>query len=111
MINLPMLAEKLQQAGLMDKSFSGCSRDEINMIITAVFSSVEPADMPASYSKPYIDSRGDLVIGFDVHPDYRWWQNGKSIYETLIELEAPYSVAKKYVKCTEQQWTDAVAPF
>lgn len=119
MINLPDLAEKLQAAGVMNKSFMDMTKSEIMALVEAVFSSVGDSIPPDGWEKPFINDAGCLVVPADVHPDYRWWQSGsKSICEILEELEAPYSVAKKYLTgggigtpMTEEAWNKKLLPF
>lgn len=118
MIDLMALAERMQQLGLLNKSFFDCTRSEILQIADAVFLSVGDEVPPKGWQKPYIDDLGQLIIPNDCHPDYRWWQSGgKSIWEILVELEAPFDVARRYVsrgfgtRLTEQDWYDQLAPF
>jgi hypothetical protein len=117
MINLPELAEHLQKDGLIAKSFADCTRTEILKIVEAVFSSVGDEVPPGGWSKPRLED-GSLVIPFDCHPSYHWWKDGgKSIYEILTELDAPFAVARKYVAkgfghpMTEADWNNQLIPF
>ena len=119
MIDLMELADRMQKAGLMNKPFFDCTKTEILKIVDAVFSSIGD-DVPVKgWAKPYIDDAGRLVVPFDVHPEYRWWtSSGKSIWEILVELDAPFDVARKYVckggmgsTLTEQDWIRQTLPF
>lgn len=116
MINLPELATRLQAHGLLSKSFQDCTKTEILQVIDAVFSSVGE-DVPIEgWREPYLEDTTDgkrLVIPFDSHPRYHWWADGgQSIAETLIYLDAPYEVAKKYWgNLTEEQWKTKLIPF
>lgn len=116
MIDLPQLAEKLQGAGLLQKSFFNCTKSEIELICNSVLSSVDCSIVPATgWDAPYIDDYGKLQISFNSHPKYHWWQiNGQSIYDTLIELNAPWEVAKKYLYnkvFTEEIYLQKLMPF
>lgn len=118
MIDLIELAERMQQLGLMNKSFFECTRSEIMQIADAFMSSIGD-DVPTNgWQKPYLDDRNQLIIPNDCHPDYRWWQSGgKSVWQILVELEAPFDVARRYVSrgfgspLTEQDWNEQIAPF
>ena len=117
MINLPELAERLQKDGLIAKSFTDCTRSEILQIVEAVFSSVGEDVPPDGWQPPRLDG-GTLVIPHDSHPDYHWWKSGgKSVYEILVELDAPFEVARKYVAkgpanpMTEADWLNRLIPF
>jgi hypothetical protein len=96
----------------MNKSFFNCSRSEIEQLCSAVMSSFDHTVPPAGWSKPRIED-GKIIISFDAHPDYHWWKlDGKSIEQMLIELSAPYEVAKCYLeRLTEAEWTDKIIPF
>lgn len=111
MINLPMLAERLSAAGLIDKSFLQCTREEILLIAEAVYSCPDPDFVPAAgWVNPILyqteDGRQGLSIPLAAHPKYRWWTpTGQSIQETLLELQAPYDIAKQHIlHLTEEDW-------
>lgn len=113
MINLPALAERLQDAGIINKSFLDCTREEILKIAEAVYSCPDPEFVPASgWLKPILyqteDGRTGLSIPLAAHPKYRWWTpEGQSLQETLIELQAPYEVAKQHIlHLTEDAWRE-----
>ena len=112
MISLPDLAEKIQDAGLMHKPFFECTRGEIELLCSAVLSSFDATVPRDGWSKPRLDGKY-LIIPFDSHPDYHWWkEGGKCISETLVELDAPYSVAKNYLyRLTEAEWLNKLIPF
>ena len=117
MVDLPGLAQRLQKDGLIAKSFTECTKSEILQIVEAVFSAVGDDVPPDGWSKPRLEDNS-LIIPHDVHPDYHWWNNeGKSIYQILIELDAPFEVAKKYIcrgmatPMTEKEWLDRLIPF
>ncbi len=46
---------------------------------------------------PYLKDSGELIIPLDCQEKYRWWAGGQSIFETLIELDAPDNVFEKYI--------------
>lgn len=112
MINLPDLAERLQDAGLLQKSFLECTRSEILQVCEAVLSSIGEDIPPDGWSQPRLEGNR-LVIPCDCHPQYRWWTpDGQSIGETLTELDAPYDVAVRYwPNLTEEEWLNKLIPF
>ena len=114
MINLPDLADRLNQYGIMNKSFLSMTKTEIQLLISAVYS-CPGDDVPVNgWDKPRIED-GQLVLTFDVHPKYHWWTpDGQSIYETLIEIGAPWEVAKKYLcskHMAEETYLNKLVPF
>ena len=48
-------------------------------------------------SKPYLTETGELIIPSDTPVEYKWWNGGKSVKETLEELNAPEEVVHRYV--------------
>ncbi|MBV5338165.1 MAG: hypothetical protein J0665_01210 [Deltaproteobacteria bacterium] len=114
MINLPVLAERLNEYGILNKSFMDMTKTEILLMVSAVFSNPDDSVPPEGWSQPSIID-GTLIIGFDSHPKYHWWTNdGQSISETLIELNAPWEVAKKYLcsrLMTEEAYINKLIPF
>ena len=46
---------------------------------------------------PYLKDNCELIIPLDCQEKYRWWAGGQSIFETLIELNAPDNVFEKYI--------------
>jgi len=98
MIDLPALATKLSDAGLINKSFTAMTKSEILQLCTAIFSSPDD-ELPAEgWSKPYIKD-DQLIIPHDAHPKYNWWRvDGQGVLDTLIELKAPYTLAQKYMR-------------
>jgi hypothetical protein len=56
-------------------------------------------EVKIDYPPPYIDRSGrevTLVIPCFCDPKYRWWQNGQSIYKTLVELNAEEELIVTY---------------
>ena len=53
--------------------------------------------IPAGTATPYLKDDSELIIPLDCQEKYRWWAGGQSIFETLIELNAPDSVFEKYI--------------
>jgi hypothetical protein len=49
------------------------------------------------FAKPYLDESGDLRIPFDSHPRYHYWAGGQSLLKTLVELNAPVDIWRRYV--------------
>lgn len=115
MINLPDLADRLNQYGIMNKSFLSMSKSEILLLVNAVFSSVDNDVVPpGGWMNPAIVD-GSLLIDFAAHPKYHWWTpDGQSLYETLIEINAPWEVAQKYLDSktmTEAAYMNDLIPF
>lgn len=117
MIDLSHLAALISDAGLMNKSFFECTKSEIETICTAVLSSFDSRAVPAAgWNKPQLVTTAsgmELRIPFDAHPKYQWWKpDGQSILETLIELDAPYALAKNhYPEITEEAYLSRLIPF
>ena len=114
MINLPDLADRLNQYGIMNKSFLSMTKSEILLLVGAIYSCPGDGVPPDGWDKPRIDDN-TLVLSFSVHPKYRWWTtDGQSIYETLIEINAPWEVARKYLcsrSITEEAYLNKLIPF
>lgn len=103
MISLKLLAAKLMELGIMDKAFSGMCREEVEAMITAVLSSVDPDEVPPQgWKKPHLQQNEktgqvDLIIPHDVHPDYMWWKpDGMCLAFILHELQAPRHIYARY---------------
>ena len=115
MINLPDLADRLNQYGIINKSFMELTKSEIQLMVSAIYSCPGEDVPPDGWDKPRIDDRGDLVLTFNSHPKYHWWtHDGQSIMETLVEISAPYEVAKKYLcsrQITEEVYLNKLIPF
>ncbi|MBI3245889.1 MAG: hypothetical protein HYZ50_05220 [Deltaproteobacteria bacterium] len=56
------------------------------------------AELLRLLTHPYINSRGELIIPFTADPKYQWWRGGQSLAETLLELNAPPEVWRRYVQ-------------
>jgi len=48
-------------------------------------------------SKPYLTETGELIIPSDAPVEYKWWDGGQSVKETLEELKAPEEVVHRYI--------------
>lgn len=113
MINLPGLADQLNQYGLINKSFMDMTKPEIELMISAVFSCPDDSVPVKGWDNPRIEN-GALVIPSGSHTKYHWWTpGGQSIYETLIEIGAPWEVARKYSSSsmTEEAYLKDLVPF
>lgn len=122
MIDLPELAARLNDAGLITKSFMDMTKSDIQTLISAVFSCPDNEAPAAGWTKPYLEAMPDgvlrLVIPFDSHPKYHWWTiDGQGVLETLVELDAPWSTAKRYLETkgikamTEHDYINKLIPF
>lgn len=45
---------------------------------------------------PYFNNCGDLVIPHDCPPRFRYWQDGQSLMDTLVELGAGEEILNRY---------------
>lgn len=116
MIDFSALADRIKSAGLMNKSFFECTKSEIELICSAVMTSLDSSVVPPDgWDSPRIDELGKLHIGFNSHPKYHWWTpDGQSILETLLELNAPWEVAQKHIHpkyMTEADYLNRLIPF
>jgi hypothetical protein len=115
MIDLPALAERLNEYGILNKSFMDMTKSEILLMVDAIFSNPDDSVPPEGWETPSIDESGTLHIPFNSHPKYYWWTiNGQSIMQTLIELNAPWEVARNYVcnrQITEEVYMNKLIPF
>ena len=48
-------------------------------------------------SKPYLTETGELIIPSGAPVEYKWWDGGQSVKETLEELNAPEEVVHRYI--------------
>ena len=46
---------------------------------------------------PYIKNESELIIPGNCPEKYKWWKDGQSVFETLLELDAPDTLFEKYV--------------
>jgi hypothetical protein len=117
MVNLTELAARLNDAGIMTKSFLNMTRPEIETLISAVFSCLDDAVPPEGWRNPYLETLTEgkqrLVVPFDAHPKYHWWQpEGQCVLTTLYEIEAPYEVFRQYAPgMSEEEWQKKLIPF
>lgn len=49
---------------------------------------VKAFEMTEAAPEPFIEKCGTLVIPFDCHPRYHWWNGGQSVKETEGEVKA-----------------------
>lgn len=122
MIDLPELAARLNDAGLINKSFMDMAKSDIETLIGAVFSCPDDEVPVGGWAKPHLEDMPDgvprLVIPFDSHPKYYWWQSGgQDLLATLVELDAPWATAKRYLEnkgikaMTEDAYIHRLIPF
>ncbi len=52
-------------------------------------------------SKPYLTETGELIILSDVPVEYKWWDGGQSVKESLEELNAAEEVVHRYINQNE----------
>ncbi len=56
----------------------------------------DTASDDADYPKPCIVNN-ELRIPRNCAPKFRWWQNGQSIFNTLLELDAPDELIEQHI--------------
>lgn len=112
MVNLQQLAARLHDQGVINKSFMDCSKSEIEGICEAVLSSIGEDVPPGGWEVPRIVD-GYLINPLNGHPKYHWWKpSGQELRLTLLELDAPYEVAKNYIAgLTPEAWANELIPF
>ena len=49
------------------------------------------------HPRPYLTSRGELIVPHETDAKYHWWAEGQSIRQTLEELGASPEVLARYV--------------
>ncbi len=69
---------------LMERPFYKLDKSEIERFCEAVWDCSDPGE---TYSPPFIDEKGYLVIPLATHPKYKWWCGGQSPEETIKELQ------------------------
>lgn len=47
--------------------------------------------------KPYIKNCSELILPMDAADKYRWWAGGQSIFNTLLELDAPNTLIESHL--------------
>lgn len=112
MIDLQRLAQRLTDKGLINKSFMDCSQSEIESVCEAVLASIGKEVPPGGWVIPRLVD-GLLITPFDSHPQYHWWTSrGQPLRKTLLELDAPFEVAAKYIeRLTAEEWANELIPF
>jgi hypothetical protein len=44
---------------------------------------------------PYIKNKSELIIPGNCPEKYKWWKDGQSVFETLLELNTPDTFFEK----------------
>jgi hypothetical protein len=57
----------------------------------------EVLEMQPEALMPYIKNGSELIIPGNCPGKYKWWKDGQSVFETLLEFDAPDTVIEKYV--------------
>lgn len=82
-----------------ERRLSDLSETEVRALIMAAWScpDAERATPPGGWGMPHLE-KGRLIIGFECHPKYKWWEpGGQSLWRTLCEIDAPQEVIDVYV--------------
>lgn len=51
---------------------------------------------------PYITPEGNFIIPFDADQKYHHWRGGQSLATTLLEINAPFDVWRRYTAVDEK---------
>ena len=51
----------------------------------------------ARHPRPYLTSRGELIVPRDANVKYHWWAEGQGLRQTLEELGASPDILARYV--------------
>ena len=46
---------------------------------------------------PYIKNGSELIIPGNCPAKYKWWKDGQSVFETLLEFDAPDTLIEKHI--------------
>ena len=76
-------------AGAINEQLKGLLR-EYKPDLIALLSAERP--------KPFIDGNGTLHTPLASDPRYHWWNGGQTVEQTLLELDAPPDVMRRYVE-------------
>ena len=83
---------------LKAKRLTNDTRTLIKQHRTEIISLLTAQSIPATeYPKPYIKNGSELIIPTEVNLKYRWWDGGQSIFDTLLELDAPDTLIEQHV--------------
>ena len=101
MINLPTLAAKLTEKGIMDKAFYDMNRDEVEAMVQAVVDSLEPTPLVIPYIS-YDHKEPVLVVPDTASPRFRRIgligdDARKVLRETLVMLSADDDMMRRYL--------------
>ena len=98
MIDLKKIGEWFTKKNLWEASFNQLTEAQIMELGMQFLSSPGFKCPPYGWKKPFITEAGELIIPFDAHPKYRWWDpDGQSVAMTLKELNASPEVMKRYL--------------
>lgn len=98
MFNLKQVGAWLIENDLMERPFNQFDENQITGLCHVV---VESITDPAITAPELINDT--LVLGPTVHPKYKWWDGGQSIFKTLTEMGAPAHVIEKYCPAADRE--------
>lgn len=58
---------------------------------------VKAPEVQAEALMPYIKNGSELIIPSTCPEKYKWWKDGQSIFETLLEFDAPDTLVEKHI--------------
>lgn len=102
MINLPTLATKLTEKGIMDKAFYDMNRDEVEAMVQAVVDSLEPTPLVMPYIS-MLYGEPVLVIPSTAPEDLKPWKKTghnegyASLFRILQDLRADDDTMRRYL--------------
>jgi len=99
MFNFPILAEHLTKNKLGNKAFFNLTEAEINDVCHAVIASINDN---AGYTVPYIKD-DVLVLPVNIHPQFKYWENGQSLLKTLQGMDANAEIIEKYCPAQDRE--------
>ncbi len=102
MVDLKKIGEWFTKNNLWATPFNQFSEDQMKNLVTVVLSSPSHRVPPGGWKKPFLNQAGELIYPLETHPAYRYWDpDGKSVFETLKELNAPREIIERYVRLEE----------
>lgn len=83
--------------GVVDEDLKGKNLDNLNQKTRRQLRQRKAEIIQLLQPKPFLKEDCELVIPLTAPDKYRWWAGGQSIFDTLLELDAPDSVIEHYI--------------
>lgn len=71
--------------------------DQKHDVLVALKMELQAQVLGSQKVSPHLDANGVLVIPFDCHKRFHWWNGGQCILTTLGELDASEQIIRRYV--------------